>query len=281
MKTVSPALQMHLGKELATLATLIKITRSDGHIVGFTSFDKDIVISGVTYLADGAFQASAIQNRAALSTDNLDIVGLLDSTMISDVDLLAGIYDHARIDVFLCNWDDLTQGIVQLRRGWLGQVKIIGGKYQAELRGLHDLLQRPFGKVYSPECRHAFGDTSCKINLVAQTVTGSASAVADLSHFTDSSRSEADGVFDYGLLTWTSGANTGLSMEVKSFIAKQFTLWLPMPNAITVGHTYSVYKGCDKRFSTCQTVFNNTANFGGFPTLPGVDRILNYPDARS
>lgn len=281
MKTLSPALQTHMGRELATLATLIKITRIDGIILGFTSFDKNIVIGGVTYLADGAFQASGIQNRAALSTDNLDIVGLLDSATISETDLRAGLYDHARVDVYSCNWADLTQGTVQLRRGWLGQVKLNGGKYQAELRGLHDLLQRPFGKVYSPECRHALGDSGCKINLAAQTVTGSVSTITDAARFTDASRGEVDNLFDYGLLTWTSGANAGLAMEVKSFIAKQFTLWLPMPNAIAVGNTYSVYKGCDKRFTTCQTKFNNVLNFGGFPTLPGVDRILNYPDARS
>lgn len=281
MKTISPALQTHLSNELATLATLIKITRSDAQIMGFTSFDKDLVVSGVTYKADGAFQASAIQNRAALSTDNLDIIGMLDSASISEADLRAGLYDHARIDVYLCNWADLSQGVVQLRRGWLGQVKVIGGKFQAELRGLHDLLQRPFGKVYSPECRHTFGDGNCTINLAAQTVTGSVSSVADASRFTDTARSEADGIFEYGLLTWSSGANAGLSMEVKSYVGKQFTLWLPMPHAIGVGDAYAVYKGCDKRFATCQSVFNNTVNFGGFPHLPGVDRILNYPDARS
>jgi uncharacterized phage protein (TIGR02218 family) len=203
----------------------------------------------------------------------------LDSTIISETDLRAGLYDHARIDVYMCNWADLTQGVMQLRRGWLGEVKLIGGKYQAELRGLHDLLQRPFGKIYSPECRYALGDTGCKINLASFTVTGSVTSTTDAAHFTDTSRSEADNSFNYGLLTWASGANAGLSMEVKSFVSKQFTLWLPMPNAVAVGNTYSVYKGCDKRFATCQSVFNNVANFGGFPYLPGVDRILNYPDA--
>lgn len=281
MKTVSPALQTHLSKELSTLATLVKITRKDSVVLGFTTTDKDLVISGITYKADGAFQASAIQNRAALSTDNLDIIGLLDSASISDADLRAGLYDHARIDVYMCNWADLTQGVMQLRRGWLGEVKLIGGKYQAELRGFLDLLQRPFGKTYSPECRHGFGDSSCKINLASFTVTGSVSSVVDASQFTDVTRSEANNIFNYGLLTWTSGANTGLSMEVKSFIAKQFTLWLPMPYPITVGNSYSVYNGCDKRFATCQSIFNNAINFGGFPHLPGVDRTLNYPDARS
>ncbi len=281
MKTLSPALQIHLSQELSTLATLVKITRKDSVVLGFTTTDKDVVVSGVTYKADGAFQASAIQARAELSTDNLDIIGLLDSASISDADLRAGLYDHARIDVYACNWADVTQGVMQLRRGWLGEIKLVGGKYQAELRGLHDLLQRPFGKIYSPECRHTLGDASCKINLAAYTVSGSASSVTDFARFTDATRSEADNIFNYGLLTWVTGANTGLSMEVKSFIAKQFTLWLPMPNAIAAGDTYSVYKGCDKRFATCQSVFNNAANFGGFPYLPGVDRILNYPDARS
>jgi uncharacterized phage protein (TIGR02218 family) len=281
MKTVSVALQNHLSKELATLATLVKITRTDGAVYAFTTCDKDLVVSGVTYKADGAFQASAIQNRAALSTDNLDILGMLDSTTISEVDLRAGLYDHARIDVYACNWADLTQGIIQLRRGWIGEVKLMGGKYQAELRGLHDLLQRPFGKTYSPECRYGLGDAGCKINVAAYTVTGVVTVITDAALFTDATRSESDGMFNYGLLTWLTGANAGLKIEVKTFAAKQFTLWLPMPNTIAVSDTYSVYKGCDKRFATCQGVFNNTMNFGGFPHLPGVDRILNYPDASS
>jgi uncharacterized phage protein (TIGR02218 family) len=71
-------------------------------------------------------------------------------------------------------------------------------------------------------------------------------------------------------------------MEVKDWDAtgQAFTLWLPMPNDIAVGHTYSVYPGCDRRFATCKAKFNNVANFGGFPHIPGVDKILNYPDRR-
>jgi uncharacterized phage protein (TIGR02218 family) len=280
MKTLSPALHTHLAGELATLATLVKITRTDGVVMGFTSFDRDLTVAGVTYKADGAFQASAIQNRNALSTDNLDLLGMLDSAGISESDLDAGIYDHARVDVYMCNWADVTQGVMQLRRGWLGEIKQISGKYQAELRGLHDLLQRPIGATYTPECRHTLGDTGCTVNLNSIRVIGSVTSMLDASRFNDATRSEADAIFNYGLLTWTSGANNGLSVEVKTFIAQQFTLWLPMGYAIAVGDTYSVYKGCDKRFATCQTTFNNTLHFGGFPHLPGVDRILNTPDAR-
>ena len=68
-------------------------------------------------------------------------------------------------------------------------------------------------------------------------------------------------------------------MEVKNWDlpSTTFTLWLPMPNAIQTGDAYSVYPGCDKRFATCQTKFSNAVNFGGFPYVPGVGNILQYP----
>lgn len=277
MKTLSPALSAHLGEELTQTATLVKITRRDGMVKGFTSCDKPLVVDGVTYQADSAFSASALENRAGLSTDNLELFGVLDDDALAESDLKAGFYDHARVDVYLCNWADLTQGVMQLRRGWIGEVKIENGRYRAEVRGLHDLLQQPIGSLYTPECRHALGDARCGINLTGHTVTGTVTALESTSVFTDSARSEADGLFNYGLLTFTSGASANVAMEVKDFTASTFTLWLPMPFPIAVGDTYQAIKGCDKRFSTCRNRFSNIVNFGGFPHLPGVDRILDYP----
>ncbi|HEU0118817.1 MAG TPA: DUF2163 domain-containing protein [Alphaproteobacteria bacterium] len=281
MKSVSPALQAHLNGELTTLAYLVKLTREDGVVKGFTTCDQNLVLGGVTYKADGAITPSAIESSSGLATDNLEVTGILNSADITDADIEAGLYDYAHIDVYACNWADLTQGSVQLRRGWLGQVECAGSHYVAELRGLHDLLQRPIGEYYTPECRYDLGDSRCTINLASITVTGSVTSVTDNTSFTDTSRSEATGTFNYGKLTWTSGANNGLSMEVKGWDAslQAFTLWLPMPYAIQIHDTYSVYPGCDKRFTTCQSTFNNAVNFGGFPYVPGVGNILQYPDA--
>ena len=281
MKTASPALQAHLEAELSTLATMVKLTRKDGVVMGFTSHDRDLVLSGVTYKAQGGFSASALESRQGLSTDNLEIAGVIGADGLAESDLRAGVYDHARLDVYLCNWADLSQGTMQLRRGWIGEVQLKGGQYLAEVRGLHDLLQRPIGSTFTPECRHQLGDARCGLSLAALTVTGSVTLVSDASLFYDSARSEADATFAYGLLTWLSGANAGLSMEVKSFAGQRFTLWLPMPHDIAEGDQYQVTRGCDHRYETCRSVFGNLLNFGGFPHLPGVDRILNYPDARA
>jgi uncharacterized phage protein (TIGR02218 family) len=279
MKSISTALQAHLDGELTTLAWLVKITRTDSVVKAFTTFDQNITVGGVTYKADGAFTPSALASTSNLSTDNLEVTGILDSTDITDADIEAGLYDQARIDMYVCNWADLTQGTLQLRRGWIGQLVRSGAHYVAELRGLHDLLQRPIGKYYTPECRYDLGDASCTINLAPMTVTGTVTTATGNISFTDTSRIDASGQFNYGKLTWTSGANNGAAMDVKNWDlpSQTFTLWLPMANPIQIGDTYSVYPGCDKRFATCQNKFSNVINFGGFPYVPGVGNILQYP----
>lgn len=279
MKSISSALQAHLNGELTTLAYLVKITRSDGVVKGFTTHDQDITLGGTTYKADGAMTPSALQNSSGLNTDNMEITGILNSTDIADADIEAGFYDHARIDVYACNWADTSQGTVQLRRGWIGQIARQGLHYVAELRGLHDLLQRPVGNYYTPECRFDLGDGNCTVNVAAITMSGTVTAVTDAANFTDTAQSAATGTYDYGKLTWTSGVNAGLGMEVKNWDlgSQTFTLWLPMPKVIQVGDAYTVYPGCDKRFTTCKNKFSNATNFGGFPHVPGIGNILKYP----
>lgn len=283
MKNLSPALQAHLAAECSTAAYLIKITRGDGVVRAFTNHDRDIVVGGVTYKADGAFNPSALVSDDKLATDNLAVTGILNSADVTEADLDAGRYDLARVDVYLCNWADLAQGVVQLRRGWLGEVTLRDTQYVAELRGMHDLLQREWGDYYTAECRHDLGDARCTVALGPLTVSGSVTAAVDAAHFTDAARGEAESWFNYGKLLWTGGANSGLAVEVKQWdaAARQFTLWLPMPQAIAAGDAYTVVAGCDKRFATCKNKFSNQIHFGGFPHMPGVDKILQYPDGKS
>jgi uncharacterized phage protein (TIGR02218 family) len=87
---------------------------------GFTDHDRNLVIDGVTYVAATGFLPSAIKSGSDLSVDNLDVDGFLDDEALKAEDLTAGLFDGARIDIFLVNWADLSQGRVLLSRGWLG-----------------------------------------------------------------------------------------------------------------------------------------------------------------
>jgi len=43
---------------------------------------------------------------------------------------------------------------------------------------------------------------------------------------------------------------------------------------IAESDTFTIRAGCDKRIETCGAKFANTANFRGFPHIPGQDTIL-------
>lgn len=84
----------------------------------------------------------------------------------------------------------------------------------------------------------------------------------------------AIGYFTYGVVKWITGANAGLSMEVKSFSPGSVTLGMPMPHPIAVGDTYTITAGCDKQFGTCRDRWHNIIHFRGQPYIPGPDAIL-------
>jgi hypothetical protein len=37
---------------------------------------------------------------------------------------------------------------------------------------------------------------------------------------------------------------------------------------LAVGNAFEAFAGCDRSFSTCQSKFGNSLNFGGFPWIP-------------
>lgn len=286
MKPVSEALAAHIAGEVTTLATCWKLTRKDNTLMGFTNHDKDLTIDGVVYKAATGFTPSAIENSGTLSVDNLDVEGMLTSGSLTEADIMAGLYDFADIDIFQVNYMELSQGVFPLKRGWLGEVSLKKHQFVAEVRGMSQRLSQTIGELYSPSCRASLGDARCKVDLAAHTATGAISSVASAQQFTDNSQTEASASFAAGIITFTSGANQGLSMEIKEYmyttgIGGQFVLALPMPYPVSEGDGYSVIKGCDKTLATCKGRFDNLLNFRGEPHVPGLDRMLETAGTRS
>jgi len=82
------------------------------------------------------------------------------------------------------------------------------------------------------------------------------------------------GYFDFGLITFTSGLNDDLSMEIKAYAVGQITLHLPMPYTVAAGDAYTLRAGCDKSLATCRDRYDNVVNFRGEPYIPGIDKML-------
>lgn len=83
------------------------------------------------------------------------------------------------------------------------------------------------------------------------------------------------GTFTQGVLTWTSGNNSGLSNAVRLWTpgGSSDTIMLDIPAILPVaaGDAFNLYQGCDHTYASCidlQGATNAAKNFGGFPTVP-------------
>jgi uncharacterized phage protein (TIGR02218 family) len=281
-KTVSAALAQHLAGEVTTLATCWQITRGDGVVLGFTDHVRDFEVDGITYRAASGYTRTAIRGTADLAVDNLDVESVFSADGITEEDLRAGKYDFAEIRMFLVNYANLGQGILKLRRGWLGEVTIKDGMYIAELRGMTQRLQMTVGGVYAPDCSADLGDARCGVDLAALEESGTVDAVISGKAF-ETTLDQATGWYDGGELTWTGGANAGQTVAVRSWDAatSMLSLFLPALYPMQASDYFTIRPGCDKSFATCQAKFDNAVNFRGFPHVPGTDQVLSYPDAQS
>lgn len=286
MKQISSELETHISGEVTTLATCWKLKRRDNTIYGFTDHDSDITFESIIYKAATGFTPSAIESSASLAVDNLDVEGMLSAASITEADILAGKYDFAEITIFQVNYNDFSQGALKLRRGWLGEISLQKQQFVAEVRGLTQRLSQTIGELYSPSCRATLGDNRCKVVLSEHTVTGSVTTAISSQEFFDTARTETTGVFTFGKISFTNGANNGLSIEVKEYIhyssgGSRIILALPMPYVIALGDTYTLSKGCDKTTETCFGRFNNIINYRGEPHVPGLDKMLETAGTRS
>lgn len=274
MRPVSAPFATHLASEVNTLAMCWKITRTDETVMGFTAHDSDIIFDGVTYYAATGFTPTDIAAKNDFSVDNLDVMGILDSSAITEEDLMAGIYDYAEVEIFLLNYEDLTQDRMLLRRGWVGEITVSREQFIAEIRGLAQKLSQSIGRVYSPSCDAILGDARCTVDLEDFTESTTVTSVTNRQTFTASALTQDAGYFTGGEVIWTSGANDGRRMEVKEFSNGQVVLALPMPDTITISDGFDIVAGCDKTHTVCKATFDNLINFRGFPHVPGRDKLF-------
>lgn len=281
MKTLASSLQDALGAGVRILANCWKITRRDGVVLGFTDFDQDLVIAGVTYQAATGFQASNVDSGLEATPANLEIASFLSADAISEADLSSGVYDYARIHVFRVNCLDLPSSLsanppkhLTRLKGFLGQVRLSDQTFVVEVESLQKLLNTKTSALTSPACRYKFGDSNCNANVSAFTYGMQVSAPGAEPYFFTSNLSFEDNFLAGGLLTWTTGPNVGLESTITQSNGQNVWLAYPPPNLIQSGHQFDAIPGCQKTWTACGQ-FNNTANFGGEKDIPGTDQYFS------
>ncbi|MGU9979222.1 DUF2163 domain-containing protein [Phreatobacter sp. HK31-P] len=282
MRAIPPALQARLDSGCTSLATCWIVRRIDGVALGFTDHDRDLVVDGVACRAASGFDGSAAAEKLGFAAGTAEVAGALVDEAITEVDIRAGRYDGARVEVHLVDWSqpDLT---VLIRVMTLGAITREGKAFRAELRSLAAALDVERGRLYTPRCPADLGDARCGVALDAAdrradgTVTAGGTATIVCAGLSALSADALAG----GRIEILTGAAQGFIVEIASATpvtdGVRLVLWQPAPVLLTAGDAVRVTVGCDKAFATCRDRFANALNFRGFPHMPGIDRILSVP----
>lgn len=287
MRAFPASLAAKLRGQVTTLCWCWRVTRKDGVVLGFTDHDRALSFDGTVFEAASGFTGSEMTTSVGLNVDNLEVDGALSSNRLSDEDLAGGLFDDARVEIFLVDWSDVVDRVL-MRLGSLGEVKRGGGAFTAEVRGLAHYLQQPKGRLYQYTCDADLGDERCKVNLNAAAYRETCTideVVSDRSILVSGLSGFEDGWFRQGLARFSSGAALGQSMEVKAHSVRGqlalIELWAPVRGPLEVGASVVVTAGCDKLHATCRDRFSNVVNFQGFPFMPGNDFVARVAQSGS
>lgn len=270
MRTISPALKAEISN--GRIARLLKITCKNGQVFAFTDSDKDLLVDGLNYVP-----APGLASVRYTATSNVEISNQEIGAAMVDVpeeDLIGGVFDSATIEASWCSWFDPSLGKVLVFSGTLGEVSWDERGFMADIVSYVKALERNIGWTYTSSCRHElFGSVvpgrlgACTLSASAFTFTGTITSVQTNKWKFTTNLTQADGYFSSGQLTFTSGNNSGLSVTAKKQTGGLIELFIPTAFTTQVGDTFTIMAGCDKTPATCQSKFNNVANFGGFPHI--------------
>lgn len=270
----------HLARDVTTLCHCWTVARADGVVLGFTDHDRPLLVDGVSCEPQTGMTASEARDAIGLAGDATDVEGALASEAISEADIAAGRYDGAVVTTLLVNWREPGQNAV-LRIATIGKIKRGDGAFRVELNGPAAVLEKRVGRHYRRACDARLGDARCGFDLTqagfhgAGTVTerrGGEIEVTGLGAF-------AAGWFALGELTWTGGTLAGRTARIATHRKEGARVLLALEESadgVEAGDGFTLVAGCDKRFDTCRSKFDNRLNFRGFPHLPGNDAAYAY-----
>lgn len=293
-RTLNASLQTKLTAGTTNLCHLATITRKDGTIFRYTDLDTDVTVSGNLYESSDSFAVAAITSSANNGIQSTNCTIFFSADGFTEVDVAKGAYDSAQVEFAVVDYVHPEWGKMILLTGKMSNVNVTNRKQgQFEMNGLLSVGDQKIGELYASECRANLGDARCKIELDDVNQTGiitnqtavPAGMLKSFFRMTFDGDDPINGIFNFGIVTFTSGNNVGVSMEIQAQFHADELLYGPLthdiflsmslPNAIQIGDTFVITAGCDKRPITCLTKYDNIVNFRGEPFVPGSNYIMD------
>jgi len=264
-----------------------------------TSCDRVIVFNGETYLPQ-AIQRSNLESTSQSEKSSLSLSASKSNPLV-DLFKFGTINNIIGVTIFTGHslQSDLVDEVdpTRVRVLWKGRIlnfelgvdsmvtfALESVFSSAKRLGIRRKFQRqcPF-ELYGNQCgvsklAHQFTTTVVNSHIGAPGESGWLVTI-------DVDVSSSPGIFGGGYMTWINplnGRTEHQSVKLSSDVnANQCVLVLSKkPWQLPIGHSVTIYKGCDHNIDTeagCGPRFNNHVNFGGMPYIPTKNPFEDTP----
>ena len=250
--------------ELITLESRVKTWR-------WCTSDKEIVSSGYTYVPFMGETGGGIQESIDLGIATIDFT-MINSGTEFDALLNANDIDMALITVRRVHVSTPDGGSAEIYRGKLGDYSHDRNQLSGQARNFFNSInvQWPI-YTYMDQCAWRFGSGPCGFNTASITVSSTCNPVSSGYRLgaVCAIASIANGYYEKGRFTFTSGTNSGQARSVRVQSGTRIEFSHSMPYDISSGDTFNLYPGCRKRIiDDCTSKYNNNRNALAFPWIP-------------
>lgn len=261
------------------MADLFTFVTQGGQTLRYTSADIDLAIDGYSYLAF-CLERGNIRQVAGIQVDTLSVTFFpSDTDYLGNVPFLHGVskgmLDGAEFTLhrafFSPDWQTYVGKILRFS-GRVSDIEdftrsAVPITIKSDLEILNTKMPR---NIYQPSCRRTLFDSGCGVSKAAFAANSTVTAGSTATQI-NCGLAQAAGWFTMGSVTFTSGANSGVSRTVKSYGPGVLVFSLPLPYLPAVGDTFTAYAGCDRLKTTCEAKFNNLLRFSGEPYIPAAE----------
>lgn len=272
----APALKALLASDQFVMADLFTLHLRSGTVLRMTSHDAPLKVDGVTYAADGPLiERGSVSVAVGLEVDTLSLeITANASHLVDGVPFnraaLTGAFKGGELlleRVFAPSWSEPLVASVVIYAGRIANINYENG-LQVEIKSHTELLDAQVPRnLFQPGCMNTLYDTGCGVLRASRLQAGTIISATHNSLDTTVIDRPA-GYFALGVLSFTSGVNSGVTRSVKFDSAGRIDFALPLSKLPSPGDTFNVVPGCDRAQATCSNKFNNLIRFRGAPYIP-------------
>lgn len=266
---------------------LYRLTLASGQVLRWSGHDLALQVNGELFTLGPGIERTRCRWTVGAEVDTLTLDLYVDAARpvpVNGTPLLAyaaaGGLAGATVELIRGFWGIGASGPVGTLLWFKGSVSEIPELTRGHMTvTVKSLLERLSVKVprqvYQSQCLATVYDSECGLTRATFTTNGVTTTVATLGRTQfGTNLAQAAGFFSLGTITFTSGANAGVSRTVKVYGNGGITLLQPLPAQLAIGDAFSIVPGCDGLQATCSGKFNNLARFKGQPYIPKPETVL-------